>query len=124
MRFPAVLRAAGIQVVLHDDVFAPSRVVPDDEWLRYTAQQGLVGVSHDSKIRYTSASRDDVMSFGARLLILKGKASHDAMARNFVLTYRPIERFLRRHAAPFIAKVYRHPHDATLPGRVEMWLAG
>lgn len=106
-----MLRAAGIKVVLHDDVFP-------------TAERGLVGVSHDSKIRYTSASRDDILRYGARLLILKGKTSHDGLARNFVLTYHAIERFLQRHEAPFIAKVYRHPHDATKAGRVEMWLSG
>ena len=119
-----MLRAAGIAIVLHDDVFPAAQKVPDDEWLRYTARHRLIGVSHDSKIRYTSASRDDIIRHGARLLILKGKASHDGLARNFVLTYPAVERFLRRHDAPFIAKVYRDPHVATRPGRVELWLAG
>lgn len=122
--FPWVLRAAGISVVLHDEVFPAIQKVPDDEWLRYTAAHGLVGISHDSKIRYTSASRDDILRHGARLLILKGKASHDGLARNFVLSFAAIERFLQRHEAPFIAKVYRHPRDATRAGRVEMWLSG
>lgn len=121
--FPGVLRAANLRIVLHDEIFPASQKVPDDEWLRYIAEHGLVGVSHDSKIRYTSASREDIMQYGARLLILKGKASHEALARNFVLTYPAVLRFLRRHPAPIIAKVYRDPHDATRPGRVEMWLS-
>lgn len=121
--FPAVLRAAGITLVLHDEVFPAAQKVPDHEWLRYTAERRLVAVSHDAKIRYTSASRDDILRFGARLLILKGKAPHAAMARSFVLTYPAIERFLERHEPPFIAKVYRHPHDPDRPGRIEMWLS-
>lgn len=81
-----------------------------------------MAISHDAKIRYKSASRDDIMRFGARLLILKGKASHAALSANFVRTYPAIERFLARHPAPFIAKVYKHPHDPAQAGRIELWL--
>jgi hypothetical protein len=121
--FPNVLRAAGIAVVLHDDVYPATQKVSDHEWLRYTAEQGLVAVSHDAKIRYTSASRDDILRFGARLLILKGKASATTLAENFVRTYPAIERFLARHSPPFIARVYRHPHAPQRPGRIELWLS-
>lgn len=118
-----MLRAAGIQVVLHDDVFPAAQKVPDDEWLRHTAEHGLIGVSHDSKIRYTSASRRHSAPQGT-VADSEGQGVHDGLARNFVLTYPAIGRFLQRHEAPFIAKVYRDAHDATRPGRVELWLVG
>jgi hypothetical protein len=64
------------------------------------------------------------MRFGARALILRGGASPQVLAENFVRTYPRIVRFLRQHQEAFIAKVYRNDRDATKGGgRVEMWLS-
>jgi hypothetical protein len=63
------------------------------------------------------------MRFGAQALILKGGASPQVLAENFVRTYPRIVRFLRQNREAFIAKVYRNDRDATKGGRVEMWLS-
>lgn len=63
------------------------------------------------------------MGFGARALILRGGASPQVLAENFVRTYPRIVRFLRQNQEAFIAKVYRNDRDATKGGRVEMWLS-
>jgi hypothetical protein len=63
------------------------------------------------------------MRFGAQVLILKGGASPQALAENFVRTYPRIVRFLRQNREAFIAKVYRHDRDATTGGKVKMWLS-
>ena len=76
---------------------------------------------HDARIRYTSRSRDEIMCFGAQAMILKGGASPQVLAGNFVRTYPRIVRFLRQNREAFIAKVYRNERDATKGGRVEMW---
>ena len=122
--FPAILRAAGILVESHDDHFRHRpNPPPDHVWLRMIAERKWIAVTHDARIRYTSRSRDEIMRSGARALILKGDASPQVLAENFVRTYSRIVRFLRRHREPFIAKVYRNDRDMTKGGRVEMWLS-
>lgn len=122
--FPAVLRAAGLLVEIHDDHFPDARKpAPDLVWLRLVAERQWIGVTHDARIRYTSRSRDEIMQFGARTLILKGGASPQVLAENFVKTYPQILKFLGQHQDAFIAKIYRNPRDATMGGRVEMWLS-
>jgi hypothetical protein len=60
------------------------------------------------------------------MLAIVGAAPYPDLARAFLTTLPRIERFLRRHKPPFIAKVYR-PSPAelarrsTASGRVELW---
>jgi hypothetical protein len=122
--FPAILRTAGLRVEIHDDHFPDDRrPAADHVWLRLIAERGWIGVTHDARIRYTSRSRDELMRFGAQALILKGGASPQVLAENFVRTYPRILRFLGRNSEACIAKVYRSDRDATKSGRVEMWLS-
>ena len=122
--FPAILRAAGLRAEAHDDHFPDARrPAADHVWLRLIAERHWIGVTHDARIRYTSRSRDELMRFGAQALILKGGASPQVLAENFVRTYPRIVRFLRQNREAFIAKVYRNDRDATKSGRVEMWLS-
>lgn len=122
--FPAILRAAGLRVEIHDDHFPDERrPAADHVWLRLIAERKWIGVTHDARIRYTSRSRDELMRFGAQALILKGGASPQVLAENFVRTYPRIVRFLRQNREAFMAKVYRDDHDLTRGGRVEMWLS-
>jgi hypothetical protein len=50
LRFPEILREAGLRVERHADHFAPT--CPDEEWLRAIAARGWVAVTHDARIRY------------------------------------------------------------------------
>lgn len=124
-RFPAALAAAGLQVEPHHSHFAHD--TPDEKWMAEVAARSWVAVTHDRRIRYKPNEVKAVMDSGLALLVLVGKARTDELARNFIRTAPRIERFLERHTAPFIAKVYR-PRPSELlrnsnaAGKVELWL--
>jgi len=63
------------------------------------------------------------MRFGAQALILKGGASPQVLAENFVRTYPRVLRFLRQNPEALIAKIYRNDRDPAKGGRIEMWLS-
>lgn len=118
--FPTRLRAADLVVKIHDDQLRDK--VDDEVWIDLVGRNDWVAISHNAGIRYTSRERDQVMFAGIRLLIVKGAAPASVLADNFVRTLPSILRPLRRNPDPLIAKVLRHPHDASKPGRVEPWL--
>ena len=120
-RFPEILRSQGLRVEVHDDHYAGLEKPPDHVWLQMTAESGWVAVSHDANIRHTSRSRDTIATLGARLIVVKGKARTQDLAENFVRSYAAIRNFVSHHPGPWIAKLYRHPHDPAHPGRIEMW---
>jgi len=123
-RFPATLRAAGLEVERHDDHFAPD--CPDDEWLHRIGARGWIAITHDSRIRYKPNELAAVMQHRVALLVLIGKATFPDLARTFVATHARILHFMAHHSPPYIAKVYRPSSSDTLaspqaPGRIELW---
>jgi PIN like domain len=120
-RFPELLRAEGLQVEIHDHHYPNEEKPPDHVWLRMTAERGWIAVSHDAKIRHTSRSREAIAHSGARLIVVKGHARTVELAENFLRTYPAIRRFIAQRHSPWIAKLYRHPHDSAQPGRIESW---
>jgi hypothetical protein len=72
-RFPAELRKAGILVETHDDHF--DETTSDEVWLTEVGRRGWLALSRGRRIRYRTNERDAVMSAGARLMILIGKAT-------------------------------------------------
>ena len=122
-RFLAVLRAASIRVVDHNDRFGPS--TPDGEWLAFVGARGLVAITRDKLAKHSLETRQ-LMEAGARVFVLVGAAPHAKLADNFVATIPRVYRFLKRNAGPFIAKISRpNERDSRLgrPGRVRMWLS-
>jgi hypothetical protein len=124
--FPRVLRGAGVRVHRHADHFPPD--APDHAWLPVVAERGWSILSNDLAILRRPLERDAVMRSRARLFVLVGGDARAAdLAMNFVNTLPAVERFLARHPAPFIAKVYRpNPVSAIesgLPGSVELKLS-
>lgn len=123
-RFPEILAAAGLSVERHHELFQHD--CPDEEWLRYVGERERVAVTHDQRIRYKPNERDAVIRYGARLLVLVGKAPYPQLARSFVATLPRIESFLDAHVPPWIAKVYRaseieRAERADAPGSVSLW---
>jgi len=123
-QFPNILEAAGLTVERHRTHFAPE--CPDEEWLREIGRRQWVAITHDSRIRYKPNERDAVIRSQVKLLVVIGKAPFADLARNFVNTLPKIERFLARHSAPLIAKVYRpSPRqiaaDPNAAGDVSLW---
>ena len=77
-------------------------------------------------MRYRPNEIAAVMRSGVPLFLVVGNASHQELAKNFVACINKVERFLSKHSAPFIAKVYQPSSEQKLrgslkKGRVELW---
>ena len=123
-RFPEILQHAGLTVERHADHFIHN--APDEEWLAEISRRGWIALTHNRRIRYTPNQLRAVIDHRASLLVIVGHAAFPDLAHAFVVTLPRIERFLKRHEPPFIAKVYRpSPAEtvrrATAPGRIELW---
>jgi hypothetical protein len=124
LKFPETLRAAGLDIQLHRDHFAPT--TPDDEWLAEVSARGWVAITHDARIRYKPNELAAFVKHRARLLVIVGKAPLPMLAQSFVHTTASVEAFLRAHEPPVIGKVYRASpdvlaRDPVAPGRIELW---
>ncbi len=123
LKFPSILRDAGLNVERHADHFAPD--ASDEEWLELTAHRGWVAVTHDRRIRYKPNELAAVVAHKAALLVVIGAAPFPDLAHAFVATRPRILDFVTSHERPFIGKVYR-PSPAkgakasSSQGRVEL----
>jgi predicted nuclease of predicted toxin-antitoxin system len=124
LRFPDILRNAGLAAERHRDHFAQDAA--DEDWLAEVGKRGWVAITHNSRIRYTPNEKAAVIRHGVRLLVVIGQAPYAQLAESFVSTLPRIESFLANHAAPLIAKVYRASpaelaRNPSAPGRIERW---
>lgn len=123
---PQILRDAGLTVERHADHFRHD--TPDAEWLQEVGRRGWYVLTHNRRIRYTPNELEAVMTHGVGMFVLVGQATHAELAANVVRTANKVDRFIRRHDRPFIAKIYRPsaplPGREPKPGRVELWLPG
>lgn len=125
LQFPKILQDAGLVVERHRDHFPPD--ASDEQWLAFVGEKRWVALTHNSRIRYTPNEKRAVISHGVRLLVLIGKAPYPQLAKSFVATRLRIEAFLRKHEAPFIARVYRASpaelaKNASAPGHIVLWV--
>lgn len=123
-RFPDILREAGLRVERHQDHFSPD--CPDEVWLEEVGRRGWIAITHDSRIRYKPNELAAVRRHGVKLLVVVGAAPFPLLAASFVNTTPRILRFLDKHPAPLIAKVYRASpgqlaRRPDAPGMVERW---
>jgi hypothetical protein len=125
-QFPRILAEAGIPVQRHGDLFPPDG--SDEQWLEHCGKNGLVAITHDTRIRYVPNELAAVLRFKVQVVVVVGKAPTAELASNFVRTLHRVEAALDRQRPPVILKVYR-PTPAELvatraaPGRVEVWFA-
>jgi hypothetical protein len=132
--FLLVLREAGIAFERHDDHFKPG--TDDLDWLQKAGEEGWVVLSHNKRIRRTSAQTERLMEAGVRAFMLIGDPGPNppgersvftrSLAENLVRTMPQVLRFLKRHPGPWIAKLYRPAPDPRgapdRPGDIKMWL--
>jgi hypothetical protein len=101
------LREGGLSVVRYGDHYG-ERVVPDEEWIAFAAQQGLIAISHDRNIRSDPVAIRSVMENDARLFILRGKnLSAAETAGIFLGALDGVYRILREQHSAFIGVVRR-----------------
>ena len=125
LRFPEILKNAGLTVERHRDHFRHDAA--DEDWLAEIGRRDWVALTHNSRIRYTPNEKEAVIRHNVRLLVVVGQAPYRDLANSFVATRYRIEAFLQKEGSPLIAKVYRaSPTELTknplAPGRIERWL--
>lgn len=122
--FPAILRAAGITVHVHQDHFPQD--APDVDWMPKVARRGWPILSPDIQISRARLEVDAIMTSGACVFCLSGgHCTGEEKARNFLRCLPQITKVLEGTPPPFIAKVYRpNPDDPedTRTRRVEVKL--
>lgn len=123
--FPKLLNENGIKTEKYFEHFPDNTT--DIEWLKEIGKKGWYCISHDKRIRYNPTEREAVINSGIGLFLLVGHTNNKELAENFVNTFKKIEKFIKKHQRPFIAKVYRpqKPDRASAKkkaGEVTLWL--
>lgn len=94
-------------MVRYGDHYA-ERVVPDEEWIAFSAKRHLVAISHDRNIRSDPVAIQSVMENGARLFIIRGKnLTAPEKANIFIEALHRIDAVLTEQRSAFIAVVSR-----------------
>ncbi|HEX2207278.1 MAG TPA: hypothetical protein VHG93_06310 [Longimicrobium sp.] len=114
--FPAILRAKGIIVHLHQDHFPQNAA--DADWMPEVARRGWPIISPDIRISRDRLEVEAIMTSGAAVFCLAGgHLTSEGKARNFLRCLPQILSVLERTPRPFIARVYQpnrdDPADAT-----------
>lgn len=100
------LKQAGLTVKFHDDEFAPNAL--DIEWLPEVGRQGWIVLTKDQAIGRNTIERIAVASSNVRLFMLNRQDfTGDQMIEIFCKAIGAMQNFIRKHPAPFIAKVNR-----------------
>lgn len=114
--FPAILRAEGITIHLHQEHFPQDAA--DVDWMPEVARRGWPILSPDIRISRDRLEVEAIMTSGAAAFCLAGgHLTSEDKARNFLRCLPQILSILDRTPRPFIAKVYQpnrdDPADAT-----------
>jgi arsenate reductase-like glutaredoxin family protein len=109
----AALRQAGITVEIHDDHFLPDAA--DVDWLPKVGEWGWVVLTKDANIARRTLEKIAVTHANVQLFILTAQqlASTDMIAI-LLKAIVPMQQFVHKYPAPFIAKIHRD-------SRLEMW---
>ena len=109
----AALREAGVTVEIHDDHFPPDAA--DVDWLPQVGAWGWVVLTKDANISRRTLEKIAVTRANVQLFILTAQqlASNDMIAI-LIKAIGPMQNFVHKHPAPFIAKIHRD-------SRLEMW---
>lgn len=98
--------------------------VPDVEWLRFVGDRGWIALTHNKRIRWEPDELDALMEAQVRAFFLIGKGPHPELARAVLACQLKIERFLRKHAGPFAARIYQQSREVDLWVTHDEWKIG
>ena len=107
------LKSAGISIEIHDDYFAQD--AQDVDWIPEVGKKGWVILTKDVKIGKNSLEKIAVTRARIKMFVLASQnLLGKDMAEIFLKAIPQMEEFVRKHPAPFIAKVYRD-------NRITLW---
>lgn len=101
---PNALRAAGVNVEVKTDHFAPD--TKDSDWLPEVGRRGWIILSKDKQLRHNYLEIVSLLQSGtAAFLLTSGNFTGEEMAEAFVRALPDIKRMLVKFSPPFIATV-------------------
>lgn len=103
--YEAIRRDDRFLAEFHDNHFDPG--TDDDVWISSMAAWGWIAISHDGKIR--SHHRSIVRAAHARIIVAAGDWTPAQHAENFLMTFAKVERFVRKHPGPYMARLRQPP---------------
>jgi PIN like domain len=107
------LRGVGISVEVHDDHF--DKNAKDVDWLPEVGRRGWVVLTKDKSIGKNLLERTAVTNADIRMFTFASQSlSGQDMVAILLNAIVSMQEFVRKHPAPFIAKIYRD-------GRIDMW---
>src|SRR5438552_16316604 len=106
-KMAGILRAAGLQVEVHDDHLPQNAT--DPEWLTLAGKNGWIVVTRDERIRYRVAEKQAIRRAKVRAFVLaaQGNLRAETLAENFLKELPKIRRLVEKEKPPFVAKVSR-----------------
>jgi hypothetical protein len=102
-----ILRAAALNVEVHDDHFP--RDALDPEWLRAVGERNWIVVTRDERIRYRVAEKQAIRRAKVRAFVLaaQGNLRAEMLAGIFLKALPKVRAIVAKHRPPFIAKIWR-----------------
>jgi len=110
---PETLRTAGVTIEIHDDHFDKGAL--DVDWLPQVGEKGWIVLTKDDRISKNQLERIAVARAQIKMFVLASQNLRgEDMAAIFVKAIVSMQEFVRKHPAPFIAKIYRD-------GKISLW---
>jgi hypothetical protein len=106
---PAALRAAGVEIRVHDELFPQG--TEDVVWLREAGANGWVVITRDDRIRYNQLEKHAVLAAKLRFFSITSSAlTGDEAATLILAALDRMSRLCRQYSRRgFIAKISRGP---------------
>lgn len=103
----AILRAAGLNVLVHDEHFAQN--APDSEWLAAAGKNAWIVITRDERIRYRVAEKQTIRRAKVRAFVLAahGDLRAEVLAEIFLKALPKVSEIVASKTPPFIAKIWR-----------------
>ena len=109
---PGILRAAGVQVEVHDDHFPQDAT--DEHWLRRVGARGWIVLTKDHRIRYRLSELKALKEANVQAFVLTPRNLTGEQNGNILREALPrMARFVEKNPPPFIAAV-------TLTARIKL----
>jgi hypothetical protein len=109
-----ILRAAGLNVLVHDDHFAQN--APDPQWLAAAGENNWIVITRDERIRYRVAEKQAMRRAKVRAFVLAahGDLRAELLAEILLKALPKINDIVANKRPPFIAKIWRDGKTALI----------
>jgi hypothetical protein len=110
----AILRAAGLHVLIHDEHFPQD--APDPVWLAEAGRNDWIVITRDERIRYRYAERQAIRRARVRAFVLAahGDLRAEVLAKIFLKALPKVYKLVGTKNPPFIAKIWRDGKAAVI----------